>query len=116
MGLTDFVSVEAYCRASLIRTANSTIKGWKRMYDTIKLTAEQHLSVDEHARGRLSTSWWDPPPYVHFLQHAYYGTGGYADTQTASCKARGATRALVPKVKPPRLRTKRVYKILISLP
>jgi len=92
IGLKDIVSVEAHCRAALIRTANCTIKGWRSFYGRVKLTADQHLSIREIACGRLSTSWWDTPPYVHFLRQAFYGNEGYTDTRTASRKAHAASR------------------------
>ena len=92
IGLRNVVSVDSYCRAAMIRTANNTIKGWKKLYDEIVEAAELSLSVSRVASRQLSTEWWDTPPYVQFLNDAYYGKGSYADTLQASMSARSAAR------------------------
>ena len=74
IGCKSFVSIDAYCKASLIRTASKTIKGWEPLLSHLQLTARDHLDIFHFCKGDLCTRWWDTKPFVHYLACAYYGS------------------------------------------
>ena len=74
----NFASIDAYCKASLIRTANKTIKGWISHWHVLQQAAHDHLSLLSLANGALCTSWWDTKPFVFHLASAYYGLHAFS--------------------------------------
>ena len=70
----SFVSIDAYCKASLIRTTNKTITGWEPLWLLLlQKTASEQLDLLHLVEGDLCTKWWDTKPFVHYLACAYYG-------------------------------------------
>ena len=77
LGCKNFTSVDAFCKASLIRTAKATIKGWETQYKTLQNTAEDTLSLSRVACNELCTAWWDSKPFVYYLHCASFGRGPF---------------------------------------
>jgi hypothetical protein len=92
LGGTNFTSLNEYCCATAIRTANKTIRGWQRHVDTLRLTAEQHLSIALVASGALNGPWWDTMPCALHLECAYRGTGHFQAFSFASLEAKKAQK------------------------
>ena len=77
LGCKNFTSVDAFCKASLIRTAKETIKGWETQYKTLQNASADSLSLNRIACNELCTTWWDTKPFVYYLQCASFGHGSF---------------------------------------
>ena len=60
--------------------------------DTLRLTAEQHLSVALFASGALNGLWWDTIPCVSHLECAYRGTGHFSNVLTRLIRSQESTK------------------------
>ena len=67
LGCKDFVGVQAFCDASLARTAIKTIRDWQSQYDWLAREAKERLSLREVNEGKMCSQWWDSQPFVYHL-------------------------------------------------
>ena len=67
LGSVSVVSAEAYCKASLLRAATKTLRGWQGLHVTLQGVALEHLPFAKVLAVHLAPHFWDSNAIVHSL-------------------------------------------------